>query len=459
MSRRIVTALALVVASALPGTASAADDFYRARLQEGRIAYQAGSASEAVDLLRIACFGLMEDPELLSEGLVFLVLAQEKLGRAADEDGALRRFFEIEKRFGTYGKAAVPAEARKEFEAALVRRMPPEALLSVPTLARFVETEEQKIQKLPPAERRRALEAKAREDAANPAWPLALARLAEEVSAPKDVVKWAGRTLELDPQNAEARQLRVRALTARKAYRDAVADLELLPPSAFAASPVLRADRFVVLAATKSWDAAREAAAGLTEEQGARPDVAEALKKLPAAEPAAAEAPADAAAQAPRVAAAPAVSAPAAAAPPVSAPPVSAPPATATAAAPPVPQASIEALKAEVHEALRAGKAEKAKGIAAAAVGARPDDREARKLLLEAACMSRDWKTVAAQARAVAPFADGEEPSMFYAAVGLWETGSREEARPLMKRARPRIAATPFVNYYAERILGEAQGR
>ena len=67
--------------------------------------------------------------------------------------------------------------------------------------------------------------------------------------------------------------------------------------------------------------------------------------------------------------------------------------------------------------------------------------------------MSRDWKGVVVQARALEPFRDGEEPSMFYAAVGFFETGNKAEARPLMQRARTRISPTPFVNYYAERLL------
>ena len=69
MRKRIARALALVVVAALAGPAFAADDFYGARLQEGRIALQTGSASEAADLLRIGCFGLMDQPELLTEGL------------------------------------------------------------------------------------------------------------------------------------------------------------------------------------------------------------------------------------------------------------------------------------------------------------------------------------------------------------------------------------------------------
>ena len=67
--------------------------------------------------------------------------------------------------------------------------------------------------------------------------------------------------------------------------------------------------------------------------------------------------------------------------------------------------------------------------------------------------MASDWPAVVAHARAMEPFRDGEEPSMFYAAVGLYETGKKDEARALMERARPRISATPFVNYYAERLL------
>jgi hypothetical protein len=42
---------------------------------------------------------------------------------------------------------------------------------------------------------------------------------------------------------------------------------------------------------------------------------------------------------------------------------------------------------------------------------------------------------------------------MFYAAVGLYETGRKAEAKPLLEKARPAIASTPFVNYYVERLL------
>lgn len=138
--RKSIAALLMVAAAAWPaGRAAAADDFYQMRLEEGRIAFQTGSGAEAVNLLRIACFGLMDQPKLLSEGLVWLALAQKKLDRLADVDATLRRFLEVEKRFGAWGQASLPAGTRKEFERTLLERIPPEALRTVPSLAPLVE--------------------------------------------------------------------------------------------------------------------------------------------------------------------------------------------------------------------------------------------------------------------------------------------------------------------------------
>ena len=78
---------------------------------------------------------IRDRPRLLSEGLVWLVLVQRKLDRVADVDASLRRFLDVEKRFGTYGSASVPAERRAEFERTLLARIPPEAIRAIPTLA------------------------------------------------------------------------------------------------------------------------------------------------------------------------------------------------------------------------------------------------------------------------------------------------------------------------------------
>lgn len=136
MKAKLPVVAVVFLAVLAPSAAHAADGFYAARLQDGRIAFQTRGATEAADLFRIACFGLMDQPELLSEGLVWLTLAQQKLGRGPEADATLRRFLDVEKRFGAYPKAAaaLPAEARKAFETILAARVPPEALRSLPTL-------------------------------------------------------------------------------------------------------------------------------------------------------------------------------------------------------------------------------------------------------------------------------------------------------------------------------------
>ena len=44
---------------------------------------------------------------------------------------------------------------------------------------------------------------------------------------------------------------------------------------------------------------------------------------------------------------------------------------------------------------------------------------------------------------------------MFYSSLALYETGQKQEARPLMERARGHMVPSPIVNYYLKAILGE----
>lgn len=76
------------------------------------------------------------------------------------------------------------------------------------------------------------------------------------------------------------------------------------------------------------------------------------------------------------------------------------------------------------------------------------------KGLLEAAALIKDWAECNAQTAALEPFADGEEVTMFYAAVALRETGSIASARTPVSRARPFLVPSPFVDWYTKEILG-----
>jgi len=411
------------------GAGAGVDDFYIARLRAGRDAYRSKQFAEAADELRIASFGFLDNGPLLMESLVRLGLAQNAAGRKVELAATLERFVDLERRHAFYAKAAVEPETRAEFESLLLGRIAPEQLRVVPTLARLVEAPPApQLDDLPPAQRKAAVAELEAKDRANPAWPLQLARLAAAEGEQKDVVRWTSRVLELDADEPEAFELRARAHVERKEFADALADLNALPAERRKA-PAVQADLFVAHVGVRDFPAARAALANVPQELRARPDVARALKRLPAE-----------------------AATPEAGVPPVPAPPAATP--TVVAASKPAEQeptpAAIAAVLKTAEEGKAAEAAEQLRGWAARF----PKSRDVRKALLEAACLAKEWKVAADQVARVEPFQDGEEASMFYAAVSLYQTGSADAAKGLMARARPKIGTNPFVEHYAKKILG-----
>ena len=199
-----------------------ADEFSRDRLRAGQEALRARRIPEAVDQIRIACFGLLEEVDALSECLVSLTLAQDAAKRPADVEATLVRFLEVERRFAPYAKAALPAESRREFQAILLAHVPEGTLLAVPSLAPLVDTEEQKIARLPAAERIKALEAAEKREPGSLKWPVAT----------------------------------IRARTEVKQWRKALDGMVGLPSEAWTSYPELFADLFVCQVETRDWTGA-----------------------------------------------------------------------------------------------------------------------------------------------------------------------------------------------------------
>ncbi len=280
---RVAQCVLLVAALMMPPLAATGDEFYEARLREGEAAYRDGKFTDAQLSLKIAAFGLLEKPVPLSESLAYLSLAQAAAGQGADSDLTLGRFLEVERRFAPYATTRLEPVVAAEFQRLLRTRVAEATLLSFPGLAGVVETEEQRLAKLPPRDRTKAYEAAMRRDPKNPRWPLALARDAAAAGNPKAVVEWTGKALALEPGNVEARALRAHARTARSEWSLAWADLEALPPAELESRPDLAADRFVVLVGLKQWGPAREAAGKIAAADGSRPDVAKARRTLASA--------------------------------------------------------------------------------------------------------------------------------------------------------------------------------
>lgn len=470
----------------MPCGAAASEDFYETRLRAGKEAYRAKRIFEAIDQFRIACFGFPDQPVLLAEGLARLALAQAAAGRMVDVDATLNRFIDLERRSAPYGKIKLEPDIEADFQALLLKRVTQETLLSMPSLAGLVETEEQKIAKLPPRQREKALEAAARREPKEVKWVLALARNAAERQEHGAVVRWVGRVLELDEKNAEALALRARARVGRRQYAEALADLKALPKESWEKWPELYADRLVCLVDRKDWIGAEQAVTQVPPKLMARADVVRAEQELAkeresrekrrANETTGIEKPATASETS--VADKPArqkttnEKAPRVEQPPLqelirkggSKATTDPPPERSATRKPAVASGNVSAttgrsspsdILAESRRLLNAGKRAEAEKILTEALKSEPARRDLRLALLEVACLSGDWKTATAQVPLVSPLREGEETSMFYAAVVLYESGRHEEARPYMERVRSKVRSSPYVDYYKEKILGK----
>jgi tetratricopeptide (TPR) repeat protein len=426
----VATWLLLMMTSVAPGQSG---DFYETRLTAGREAFGEQRFAEAAIHFRTAAFGLMEKPALLSQALARLALAEEAAGRQKEADAALQRFLEVERRFSVFRNVRLEPPVQAQFQAFLLRRVAPETLLSMPSLAGLVETEEQKILRLSPRERIKALEEAHRREPAQARWPILLAREAASAGDSRGAVKWANRALEIDGRNAEALALRAHARVERGEFREALADLNALPPEELASRPELAADRFVSLAETGNLAEAAAALRSLPSGELAREDVARARRRLPAERR------------------------------PGELPPTSSsggegrtgPAGPQAASSMPVGtegKGSQETL-AESRRLVRSGRAGEAEKILLPAVDADPSNRGLRLALLEASCLARAWQRAAAQIPLLSPFAEEEVAPMFYAAMALYETGRTEEARAYLQRALPRVSGA-LVEEYSKKILG-----
>jgi tetratricopeptide (TPR) repeat protein len=307
-----------------PSLASAEEAFYETRLASGKQAYAEKRMPDAMTDLRIAAFGFLDRPPLLSETLVWLTLAESTAGRQDMVRWALTRFLEVETKFHPYKQLALDAASRVQFEKILVKTLSPDAIASVPTLSQLI---------APAASRAKPLE-----------------------SAPNR------------PAPAQT----------------------IVPPQAPPSVPLV--------AAPKGGTAVAEAPV------------------VPAAPPAKS---------------------------------------TGSPGKPATPAADARSAETveKAKDLLEQNKNDDALRILKELV-ARSPSRTARKYLLHAATRTHNWQTAAVQVPLLEPFNAGEEVTMFYAAVALYQTGKLADARPLLERSLPGINPSPYVDSYKQKIFG-----
>jgi hypothetical protein len=127
--RFLVAAFAALL---LPAAAHAADLFYLELLRDGTHAYDRGEYVAAARTLRLACFGMLDEPKALAACLARLALAQDKVADAQGFRDTFVRLVEIEERFQGYSQADLPAEVRAAPEQKVAARIPAPTLDSSP---------------------------------------------------------------------------------------------------------------------------------------------------------------------------------------------------------------------------------------------------------------------------------------------------------------------------------------
>jgi hypothetical protein len=228
--------------------AARGQDFYQRQLAAGRQAVAAGRHALAVDLFRIAAFGFLDRPQLLTEALIRQALAASMTGSSEELDRAVARFLEVERRFGAYPSAALEPETREQSDALLLRAVPAPMLASYPTL--------QSLAPKPKEER-----------------PSRRRVRAEPSRAPL--------TASLEPAPAPVNHVaRARSFVAAENYAAALKEFDLVTDGELAADEALRGDLLVALVRTENWARADAMLPSVSDAQLRRRNVSAARRDL-----------------------------------------------------------------------------------------------------------------------------------------------------------------------------------
>jgi hypothetical protein len=117
LSRRWRFAVALAAAALVAGGALASaevDPFYADIERSAQAALGRGDAAEAARLFRIACFGMLAEPEPLGACLARLGVAQGRAGERGELEETYRRLAQVEERFQGWSRAPLAAAERAE---------------------------------------------------------------------------------------------------------------------------------------------------------------------------------------------------------------------------------------------------------------------------------------------------------------------------------------------------------
>jgi hypothetical protein len=125
-------ALPLLMLLAAAPAVAAVDPFYQGLLRDSQLSFDRKDYGTAARQLRLACFGMLDEPKPLADCLARLLLAQDGANDVEGVRDTFRRLTEVEDRFKGYSQGEIAPELRAALEAKLAARIPAATLAAAP---------------------------------------------------------------------------------------------------------------------------------------------------------------------------------------------------------------------------------------------------------------------------------------------------------------------------------------
>lgn len=450
--------LALLTAPLLasrPADAAGVEPFYENQLREGTMAASREDHARAVKILRVACFGLLDVPEVLGTCLARLALSQGALGDEEGFNATFGRLLEVEQRFAGFSKADLTAAEREQLDLYLVRWVPYDTLAASEVFREAAGSKIlARISALPPRERRAELEALIAAEPTHLQWRQMAAELELESGRDSQALEHLRIWLEGAPEDPRPTCLTAWALSRLDLCGEAMPALASCdePPG-----DAKTAEAAVSCTLQQEDDAAAQALiATLAPELQRHPKIRRLARQ--------------AAAQNARRAATPETAPPLAADEPPPAKPEETgesataadevrvedtePPGMAQPITHPLADRRWLAVVRQMLEASSAQQVKEGYDEIRQIAADYPEDREAQHLAAEFAIRLRRWQDAVDYFERGGSIDDSFSQRQFFYAIALFETGRHQRAAEALRSCQHRLQKTPFVLSYIEKILG-----
>lgn len=203
--RRVSFLLPILLLALPAGARGSVDPFYDRLYRDGLNARAAGENALAARKLRLACFGMLDDPPALSACSGQLALAYAAAGDKDALRGTVDRLLELERIHQGLSKASAaggisPAD-RDAVEDLIRANAAPQAVVDIPAFRLLA------LRMLPPADRFRELDRRIAQDSRNYDWRQLMAEHLYEQRQFPDALRAVEHALALRPESEASRCL------------------------------------------------------------------------------------------------------------------------------------------------------------------------------------------------------------------------------------------------------------